>query len=429
MVLRPQNDSASTYRDVVTSGRLLLLAVVLAALVVPGSASAAGQPATSTWHSVQINQSPALKAGYNGHGVTVAVLDGWIDTSHGDFGGRAVAAADCTSGTCSTTMGRDACGQQHGTHVAGSVASSSYGVAPGARLLAVRVLKDDGSGDCTGTPSGVAAGIEWSVRHGAQVLNLSLGPDVPGQTSHGVIADAVASAADAGVVVVFSAGNSELPVAQAYGSDALVVAATGPSGRLASYSQHGQGVSVAAPGGEPNGTTCSQVVCITSLYPGNQYAVAAGTSMAAPQVAGLAALLFQQQPNRGRADVVRRITGTARPLTGAGAGLVDVAAALGVRTTTAASTPAPRRTTAAPRPKPTVKPSAVRAATSPSPIAVLRTPTATPSRTATPLRSQAPVPALAGAGQEIPTAVAGIAGALVGLAGAGVFLAGLTRRR
>ncbi|HUR13130.1 MAG TPA: S8 family serine peptidase [Mycobacteriales bacterium] len=421
------------------TARLPLLAGLLAALFLPLPAQAAGTPPQATWHSTQIRLAPALKAGWTGKGVVVAVLDGWVDTSHVDFQRRARYAADCTGGACTaTSRGRDGCGQQHGTHVAGSVASSSYGVAPGATLLAIRVLKaQDASkplSDCVGDPKAVAAGINWAVAHGAQVLNLSLGPDVPGQTSTGPIAQAVAAAAASGAVVVFSAGNADLPVAQAYGNDALVVAATGPSGRMASYSQHGQGVSVAAPGGEPIGSTCNQDVCVTSLYPSNQIAVAAGTSMAAPQVAGLAALLLHQKPGRSRSEVVDRITSTARPLSGAGHGLVDVTAALGVRSTTAS--PAPRRTTATHRATPSPTRTVVKAATSPSPIRLAPTsapprPSVTASPTPTPLPvAPAPVTALdASEPEEVPRALAGLAGALIGLAGAGALLAGMTRKR
>jgi subtilisin family serine protease len=417
--------------------RFLLLAVLPAALFLAQPAQAVGNPPQTTWHSTQIRLGPALKAGWNGSGVTVAVLDGWVDTTHPDFEHRAIASADCTSGTCTATMGADQCGNNHGTHVAGSISSSSYGVAPRSRLLVVRVLKaqdaSDPRSDCVGDPKSVAAGINWAVAHGARVLNLSLGPDVPGQTTNGPIAQAVAAAADSGVVVVFSAGNADLPVAQSYGNDALVVAATGPSGGLASYSQHGQGISVAAPGGQPTkdaqgNDVCSQSTCVTSLWPGNQIAVAAGTSMAAPQVAGLAALLLQQRPGRGRADVVNRIESTARPLAQAGHGVVDVSAALGVRTVTAS--PTPRRTTATQRPTPQPTHAVVRAATSPSPLAVPTTPPA--SGSPSPTASAAPSP-LAGdplgtSDDEVPLAVAGLAGALVGLAGTGVLLSALGRR-
>jgi subtilisin family serine protease len=425
--MAPKTIAQARTVEAVRFARLCAPVGLLACLLLPGAAQAAASPFQRTWASDQIRLAPALSAGYDGHGVTVAVLDGWIDTSHPDFQGRAVQSADCTSGTCKTPVTRDACGQQHGTHVAGTVASSSYGVAPRSRLLAIRVLAADTSGDCAGTPAAVAAGIHWAIGHGAKVLNLSLGPDIPNTTSS-TIPDAVRYAANAGAVVVFSAGNADLPVAQSYGGDALVVAATGPSGGLADYSQHGVGVSVAAPGGQPNSAdVCSQATCITSLYPGNRYAVAAGTSMAAPHVAGLAALLFQQRPSRSRADVISRITGTAHALSGAGAGRIDVAAALGVKTTHAGPKPSATRTSS---PRPHVVPSptraAVRAASSPSPLPPKQTPSrapVTPSPSPSTAPSLAEPPALA-ADDEVPVPLAGIAGALVGLAATAVLVFG-----
>jgi subtilisin family serine protease len=348
---------------------------------------------------------------------------------HKDFGGRAIASADCTSGTCTTTVAKDTCGQNHGTHVAGTIASSSYGVAPKARLLAIRVLAADGSGDCSGTPKEVAAGIAWAVAHGAQVINLSLGPDVA--LSSSTIPDAVHNAAAQGVVVVFSAGNNSKSLPQSYGDDALVVAATGPSGGLATYTQRGQGVSVAAPGGQPNSSgKCSQATCITSLYPGNQYAVAAGTSMAAPHVAGLAALLLQQRPSRGRADVVRRIEGTAHALSGAGSGLIDVDAALGVPRTSSTPTKKPTATHhSSPSPRATPKPVVhAQASPSPRPRPVVTTPaplpTQTPTTVAEPPASTPRTVLASGSSEDIPLPLAGIAGALIGLVGVGVILFG-----
>jgi subtilisin family serine protease len=407
----------------------------------PGAAAAtAARSQEQTWHGRQVNLYAAQATGRYGSGVLVAVIDGWVDGSHPDFTGRVLTGADCSTGTCKPGQTSDSC--THGTHVAGTVASTSYGVATKARVLPVRVLTVDSNGDCTGTPAAVAAGIRYAVAQGAKVLNLSLGPDVPGLGSNSAIPTAVQEAADAGDVVVFSAGNADLPVAQAYGNNALVVAATGPDGQLASYSQHGQGVSVAAPGGQPNSSdVCDQSDCVLSLYPKGQYAVAAGTSMAAPHVSGLAALLFGQDPSRSREDVMNRITGTARPLSGAGAGLIDMKAALGVKTST--PTPTATRSTA-PTPTrtrvPSVQPRATRApsAVPERPVgttapAVPSTGPTTPAPTAT-TQTPAPVaevPLPSGGGREddeIPLPLTLVAAALVAAAGAGVITLSLKDR-
>jgi len=317
-----------------------------------------GAAAQRTWHADQARVPDARAAGRSGDGVLVAVLDTWVDATHPDFESRVVTGADCSSGSCRTgTAPPDPC--THGTHVAGTVASSSYGVAPAARVLPVKVLRyeppgplaDEGS--CTGTTSSVAAGIRYAVQKGARVINLSLGTSVPGLSSATSITSAVDEAARAGAVVVFAAGNSSVPLSDSYGGNALIVAATGPSGRLASYSQRGLGVTLAAPGGEPApGSGCTTSRCVTSLFPSNKYAVAAGTSMAAPHVSGIAALLFGQNPDRTRADVVQRLRSTARDVPGGGAGdgLVDARAALAGTAVRPASEPPPA--TAAPDPVP-----------------------------------------------------------------------------
>ncbi len=417
------------YRVGVISLRRAVSAAVLTSLVLIPAASAAGRTQDVTWHGTQIHLYAAEAAGHDGAGVTVAVLDSWVDTTHPDFEGRARGAVDCVGGTCKAGQTRDAC--THGTHVAGTVGSTSFGVARRAIILPVQVLTADSKGECTGTPTDVAAGINYAVAHGAQVLNLSLGPDVSLLGSGSAIPTAVHAAAAAGAVVIFSAGNANDAAAQSYGDDALVVAATGPNGKLASYSQHGAGVSVAAPGGEPaSGNTCNQSICVTSLYPGGQYAVAAGTSMAAPHVSGVAALLLGQQPGRGRQNVLDRITGTARPLAGAGAGLVDAQAALGVAT----STPRPTAT-ATRKPSPVVKPHTAppthKATPKPRPVVVKASPTATPTPravpTAAPSETASPVPAApralpVSATDDVPFPVAVVAGMLVLLAGAGILL-------
>jgi subtilisin family serine protease len=249
--------------------------------------------------------------------------------------------ADCLGGTCTRGPAhRDRCG--HGTHVAGTVASKTFGVAPRATILPVRVLHwDRDRKECTGTTVDVAHGIRWATHHGAQVINLSLAPKSGGITITQRVDAAAQDAIDAGIVVVFAAGNQGKAVADNYGGRALIVAATGPRGGLAPYSQHGKGVTIAAPGGYPGSGSdakCTRAKCIAStwveLKNGNihrEYALLAGTSMAAPHVSGIAALLIAEHPKRSMRSVTHAIYSTARPLIGAGHGKISAAAALGVR--------------------------------------------------------------------------------------------------
>lgn len=332
---------------------VLLIAATMSVFALSGAADAHPTAMTrqDTWHAQQADVSVgAQAAGRDGRGVIVAVLDTWVDIAHPDLQGRALTGADCVGGTCRPGQTQDGC--DHGTHVAGTVGSSSFGVAPQVTVLPVRVLSENASGACLGRPEDVAAGIRYALENGAQVINLSLGPDTT-DTRSGPLPAAVDAAWSAGAVVVLSAGNGAVPVADVYGNGALVVAATAANAGLAAYSQRGRGIDLAAPGGDATGPNCSQSTCITSLFPEGRYAVAAGTSMAAPLVSGVAALLLAQRPSRTAADVVALLVGTARTLPGAGAGLVDAAAALDVTPAVprpASPTPPPAATSPPPAP-------------------------------------------------------------------------------
>jgi hypothetical protein len=158
--------------------------------------------------------------------------------------------------------------------------------------------------------------------------------------------------------------------------------------------------------------------------------------MAAPHVAGLAALLFQQHPEWSRTQVVNRIEGTAHPLSGAGSGLIDVQKALGVRTTTPKPSPTATRTSS-PKPRPKPSPTATtHTVATPSPVKVtptpvVTTPPPTPSPTPSAVETSAPPvlaePPVTDSADDIPVPVAGIAGGLIGLVGLGVLLQSLRR--
>jgi len=209
-----------------------------------------------------------------GSGVRVYVLDTGLQTAHADFGGRASVAYDALGGS-----GQDCHG--HGTHVAGTVGSTTYGVAKAATLLGVRVL------DCygNGTWSSVIAGIDWVRLNHVKpaVANLSLG----GWATQAVD-DAVANLVAAGVTVVVSAGNDNYDACQyspARTASALTVGASSSLDHQAWFSNWGSCVDLFAPG---------QDVVSTWLAGGTN--TLSGTSMAAPHVAGAAALYLEGSP-------------------------------------------------------------------------------------------------------------------------------------
>jgi subtilisin family serine protease len=364
----------------------LRTALAGALVALPFAMPAHATPAQAdTWNFRQIHIGRSQEAGHDGAGVTVAVVDTWIDRTHPDLGGRVLSGADCAGGTCKPGVVKaDGC-DAHGTHVAGTIASTTYGVAPAAHILPLRVLKWDGA-ECQGMSGDVAAAITYAVAHGAQVVNVSVGAAVPLAGKDPSLDNAVADAARAGVLVVFAAGNQDVPVADSFGGDALIVAATAKDGGLASYSQYGAGVDLAAPGGDAPGDTCTLSGCVISTWwdqTGHNFAALAGTSMAAPHVAGIAALLFAQKP-RTRADVIARLRNTAHPLAQAGSGLVDAAAALGASaaprvTATPATRSAPPVVRVTPRrSRPRARPSAP---STPAPKPPARKPAPKPSPT------------------------------------------------
>jgi subtilisin family serine protease len=229
-----------------------------------------------------------------GSGVAVYVIDTGVRPDHVDVAGRV------TSGytVISDGNGTNDC-NGHGTHVAGTAAGTVWGMAKQASIVPVRVLGCNGSG----TTSGVIAGMDWVAGHAngaAAVANLSLG----GGASTAMDA-AVASLHAAGVTVVVAAGNSNANACNyspARAPDAVTVGATTSSDSRASYSNFGRCLDLFAPGSS-----------ITSAYHTSATATATlnGTSMAAPHVAGAAALLLSQRPALSPAEVATAIVADA----------------------------------------------------------------------------------------------------------------------
>jgi len=225
-----------------------------------------------------------------GSGVTAYIIDTGIYTAHSDFGGRASGGFTAIS----DGRGSNDC-HGHGTHVAGTVGGTRYGVAKGVRLVAVRVLDCAGNGSL----SGVISGIDWVtyVHTGPSVANMSLGGGYSAALN-----DAVTNSIASGVTYSVAAGNSgdnACNYSPASTPGALTVAATDSTDTKPVWSDFGSCVDVFAPG-----------VSITSDWIGSTTATntISGTSMATPHVTGLAALYLQDAPYSTPATVNRVIT-------------------------------------------------------------------------------------------------------------------------
>lgn len=239
--------------------------------------------ATQSWGLDRVDQRDMpldgqYTPGADGAGVHVAVVDTGI-TSHPDFADRLSAACFSAHGACTD-------GHGHGTHVAGTVGGTTWGVAKKANLYAVRVLDSNGSG----SDSDVIAGLEWvtnkKLAAGANedwVINMSLG-GAPAPALDRATCDAI----QAGVTVVVAAGNESRDAnssSPARVKQAVTVGASDRGDRQASFSNFGVLLDLYAPG-----------VDITSTQPNGGTATFSGTSMASPHTAGAAALYLQRKP-------------------------------------------------------------------------------------------------------------------------------------
>lgn len=213
-----------------------------------------------------------------GSGTTAYIVDTGILSSHQQFSGRVLSGYTAISDGNGTS---DCNG--HGTHVAGTVGGSTYGVAKNVNLVPIRILGCDGSG----ASSNVIAGLDWILKNGKKpaVVNMSLGGDA--STS---LDSAVENLFDNGYVMVVAAGNSNTDACNASParvSKALTVAATDSTDTRASYSNYGSCVDIFAPGSQINSSWIGSNTATKVLN---------GTSMATPHVAGVVAEMLQSTP-------------------------------------------------------------------------------------------------------------------------------------
>jgi subtilisin family serine protease len=305
----------------------MALGIVAALLVGAPTASAAPDPLRSRQWGLDVIHADQAHSVTRGNGAVVAVIDTGVDAAHEDLQGRLLQGKDFVDGDDTPQDG-----DGHGTHVTGIVAASADNgigadsVAPGARVLPVRVLGDDGMGSDTD----VAKGIDYAIAQKVDVINLSLGGlPIDALVAGGEFQAAVQRAVDAGIVVVAAAGNDSLPLCEQPGVSGkiLCVGAIDKRG-MRSFFSSGDNDSVMAPGGSAAGGDED----ILSTIPPSQYGELAGTSQATPHVSGVAALLVSVGL-RGPA-VVDRIKATAADVGPAGpdpmfgVGVVDAQAAV-----------------------------------------------------------------------------------------------------
>ena len=347
-------------RPAAAAAAAALSAIALTAT--PASAAAPNDPLYAKQYGPQQVHAEQAWASSTGAGAVIAVVDTGVDLSHQDLQGKLVPGAtfigcnpSCGNGDWKGPDGVGQANDAHGTHVSGIAAAATNngigiaGVAPDAKIMPVKVLEDG-----SGAYEDIANGIRYAADHGADVINMSLGGTQGTQllTLTGLetqLQDAITYAVGKDVAVIAAAGNDSIPVCNEPGFDDGVLCVTSTDKREV-RSAFSSGPlkpdlnAVAAPGGSllpvcgedvvssvPAGQSGSGATC---GY-GNNYDEYAGTSMATPHVAGVAALLAAQ--GRSVANIYSSLTSTARqPVLGVrgaftpayGYGIVATAAAV-----------------------------------------------------------------------------------------------------
>jgi subtilisin len=274
-----------------------------------------------------LEATQVLTSPYTGRGIRVAVLDTGLDAEHPDFADRTIVSRSFVEGLTAAD------GNGHGTFCAGVACGPAqpargprYGIAPAADLCIARVLDDNASG----TDGAVLAGIDWAVRHECPVVSLSVGAPVSvGDVCHQVYEQVASRALQAGTLLIAPAGNTSqrpdtiAPVEHpANCPSILAVGAVDERLAVAPFSNGGLN-----PGGGDLGLVAPGIAIASAAPRPTLYQTGSGTSMAAPFVAGIAALLAEARPQvRGaalRTLLLQMLLPLPAPARDVGAGLVQ----------------------------------------------------------------------------------------------------------
>lgn len=307
------------------------------------------------WAHELANATAAWDRTTGAHDVTVAVLDSGVDGRHADLRGNLLEQVDVSTGllrrrgvgqanaTCGTGVA-----PHHGTNVAGvvgAVGDNGQGIAGAAwrvGIVDVALVSAESrarTGGCAPTDRAVIAGLQYVTGDpaGVDVVNLSLGGTDTGCPT--ALQAAIDDARAGGVVVVAAAGNTQVeapgtPNVPAACNGVVSVGAAGQDGVVADYSTRHETVDLVAPGGQPDDEeTCDVARCVLTTHPDGRYVAVAGTSFAAPYVAGVAALVRSVRPGLTPDQVESLVERAAGPLgrertDAEGWGLVDAGAAV-----------------------------------------------------------------------------------------------------
>ncbi len=252
--------------------------------------STAGDPSqyvVDTLHLVDVHR---IAIGSN---VLVAVIDSEIDAKHPELAGAVVDEFDA--------IGNHDKPHVHGTGMAGAIAAHRrlIGIAPGVRLLAIHAFSSNGTDSAQATSDHILMGIDWAIKKGAQVINMSFaGPDDP------LLQLALQKAHDKGVVLIAAAGNQgpkSAPLYPAADPNVIAVTATDAKNQLLAQANQGSYVAVAAPG-----------VDVLEPAPNGGFQVTTGTSVAAAHVSGIVALLIDRDPTLNAAAIRDILTSSAK---------------------------------------------------------------------------------------------------------------------